>query len=513
MTGSFGYRKGSTSPNLEVIGDETNTREKEGIPIYSIRQAELFSFEDLLQMQPEDKYSQIFEHLNLAPIMQALRKPRGRGRKEELNFPAMIYSLLIAKMEGIEYVSSIVRRLKTSEEFRVQCRFTGSDRTPSEASYSRLNLVLQQTGLLEQALDRLVTEACAEGFVTGSHIAVDSSAVEAWDCQFGESAAKRRASRRKKKSNESNAAQLEMDAPPAEPQPEPLKKPVYRRGRVSKEEKDRRRKEREAYTASLAPFEKSIEDMLDYTYDELVAALPRQATRCAKKNSKGRLTSWYGYKANVLVDTDSQYVLGGVLSSAHLNDQRMAVLLLKGLRLKHPVLQVKHVLGDKGYDSTPLYKLVRSLGAYPVIDLIHKTDPPKGFNLDFSPVCKEGHAYRYDSFDPKYQTLRYTRPRECSDCPFASDGCQKVFKIRVETDVRKHTYPARGSEHFKNLYKKRTAVERVFAYLKEYFGMKRTRHRGLRASVDFQLSLLAYNLSKFALDKLNKQLAQSAHAA
>ncbi|WP_445671493.1 hypothetical protein [Paenibacillus sp. FSL R7-0302] len=44
----------------------------------------------------------------------------------------------------------------------------------------------------------------------------------------------------------------------------------------------------------------------------------------------------------------------------------------------------------------------------------------------------------------------------------------------------------------------------MFAYLKECFGMKRTRHWGVRASVDFLLSTLAYNLSKFALDKLNQ---------
>jgi transposase len=491
------------------------TREQEGIPIYSIRQDELFSFEDLLQMRPEDTFGEIFEHLNLAPIMQALRKPSGRGRKEHLNYPAMIYSLLIAKMEGIEFVSSIVRRLKSSEEFRIQCRFTGSDRTPSEASYSRLNLALQQTGLLEEALDRLVTRAQAEGFVTGTHIAVDSSAVEAWDCQFGESAVKRRASRRRKKQDPSTGQQLELDVPTVEtePQPAPLAKPVYRRGRATAEEMERRRQEREAYEASLPPFEKRIETMLPYSYDELVAALPRQASLCAKKNSKGRLTTWYGYKASVLVDTDSQYVLSGVLSSAHLNDQRMAVLLLKGLPVKYPTLPVKHVLADKGYDSTPIYELTRSLGAYPVIDLIHKTDPPEGMNRDFSPVCKEGHAYRYDSFDAKYQTLRYTRPSACKDCPFAEDGCQKVFKIRLKADVRKHTYPARGSERFTELYKKRTAVERVFAYLKEYFGLRRTRHRGVRAAVDFQLSMLAYNLSKFALDIMNKQLAQSAQVA
>ncbi|MGW8959975.1 transposase [Paenibacillus sp. NPDC055715] len=123
------------------------------------------------------------------------------------------------------------------------------------------------------------------------------------------------------------------------------------------------------------------------------------------------------------------------------------------------------------------------------------------------------HTYRYDSFDAKYETLKYTQPIQCKDCPLSGSGCQKVFKIRIQTDLRKHTYSARCSESFTELYKKRTAVERVFAYLKEYFGMKRTRHRGVRASVDFQLSTLAYNLSKFALDKLNQRLRNSQQVA
>ncbi|WP_342563863.1 transposase [Paenibacillus sp. FSL R7-0345] len=510
--------KGVPPQVLEVIGDQTDTREqkKEVIPIYSIRQEELFSFEELLQMRPEDKYSQIFEHLNLAPVLHVLRKKNHRGRPQELNLPAMIYSLLISKMEGIEFVSSLVRRLKHSEEFRVQCRFTGSNPIPSKASYSRLISALEQTGMLEQLQDSLVLSAMEEGFITGTHLAVDSSIVEAWDCQFSESASKRRAARRTKKPSETpEIQQLEFENVEPEPQPanEPLKKPVYRRGRASAEEKERRRLEREAYEKTLAPFEKTIEAMLPYTYDELLNTIPRHAARFDKKNTKGRLTSYYGFKANVLVDADSQYVLSGVFSSANLNDQRMAVLLLKGLHLKFPGLKVKHVLGDKGYDSSAIYQLIHSLGAFPIIKMIHHKKPPEGMNQDYTPVCSQGHAYRYDSFDTKYETLRYTRPNHCKDCPFSASGCQKVFKIRIQTDLRKHAYPARGSESFRQLYNKRTAVERVFAYLKEYFGMKRTRHRGVRASVDFQLSTLAYNLSKFALDKLNKQLSNSQQVA
>jgi len=473
----------------------------------------MFSFQQLLDMKSEDKYNSIFENLPVPQLLRSVGKSTNRGRPVALNFTAMIYSLLIAKMERMEFVKDIIRRLRTSEEFRLQCRFTGSDRLPSEASYSRLIKSLEQRGVLEKIQDLLVQEAVHEGFITGTHLAVDSSPLEAWDCQFGDAAAKRRAHRKKSKQTKQPREQLQLPVHDNVPAPTKPKKPVFGRGRTTVIEAERRRQIMEAYEATLAPFEKSVANMLPYTYDELLEAMPRVPTRCTKKNSKGHLTSWYGYKANILVDTDSQYVLSGVLSSAHLNDQRMAVVLLKGLQQKLPSLPVKHILGDKGYDSLPIYQTARALGAFPIIDFIHHTEPPEGSDAYFRPVCKEGKSYRYESFDKKYETLRYVSPKECNNCPFANTGCQKVYKIQLDKDVRKYTYPARGSKSFTSLYKKRSAVERVFAYLKEYFGLHRTRHRDTRARVDFELSILAYTLSKLALDKLNKQLSGTSQTA
>ncbi|MFC6648798.1 hypothetical protein ACFTAO_33440 [Paenibacillus rhizoplanae] len=144
-------------------------------------------------------------------------------------------------MENIEFVSALVRRLIHSHEFRVQCRFTGSDNIPSQSSYSRLIHALEQTGMLEQLQDRLVTSALEEGFVSGTHLAVDSSMVEAWDCQFSESASKRRAARREQKKHEAPVAeQLQLEHPETEPKTvnEPLKKPRYSKpGRPSQAEK------------------------------------------------------------------------------------------------------------------------------------------------------------------------------------------------------------------------------------------------------------------------------------
>ncbi len=128
-----------------------------------------------------------------------------------------------------------------------------------------------------------------------------------------------------------------------------------------------------------------------------------------------------------------------------------------------------------------------------------------GFDEHFRPTCVREHSYCYDSFDEKYKSLKFTRPKECATCPLREDSlCQKVYKIKCETDIRKYTYPARGSALWKKLYKERTAVERVNAYLKEYFQLNNVRHRtGRKAKLHFQLVTFIYNACKLAVDRMN----------
>ncbi|MDQ0341056.1 hypothetical protein J2S00_003900, partial [Caldalkalibacillus uzonensis] len=118
-------------------------------------------------------------------------------------------------------------------------------------------------------------------------------------------------------------------------------------------------------------------------------------------------------------------------------------------------------------------------------------------------------------FDSKYQTLKFTRPKECKDCPLAHDSlCQKVYKIRITTDLRRYTAPARGSKAWQSIFKERTAVERVIGYLKEYFQLNNIRYRtGKRAKAHFDLITLVYNASKLACDRINLELLTAQRAA
>lgn len=126
----------------------------------------------------------------------------------------------------------------------------------------------------------------------------------------------------------------------------------------------------------------------------------------------------------------------------------------------------------------------------------------KGIPLIPHPICKEGHSYRYDSYAPKYKTLKYMQPKECLECPFNEGQCQYSRK-RSTITREKSTVSARGSDSYYEQYKIRTAVERVNVYLKEYFQLNNIRHRGTLAKVDFEFACLTYTACKLTVDRLN----------
>jgi transposase len=174
-------------------------------------------------------------------------------------------------------------------------------------------------------------------------------------------------------------------------------------------------------------------------------------------------------------------------------------------------LNIRYGTLDAGYDYEAIYTQLHRMKAKAIIAYNKRNEGELlGFDEHFAPTCVWEHSYRYDSFDEKYGTLKYTQPSECKTCPLVHDSlCQKVYKIKMETDIRKYSAPGRGSEAWKKLYNQRSAVERVNAYLKEFFQLKNVRYRsGKRAKVHFDLVTLVYNASKLAVDRINRQMKE-----
>ncbi|MFE3575404.1 transposase [Lysinibacillus sp. NPDC059133] len=448
-----------------------------------VKQMSLFDIQELLEMESSRRFDTIFATFDVQPIFQLFLKRTLRGAPRELNYGAMIQSLIIRIVERIPTIKDLIKRLVNDPLFRLDCGFLVSDVVPSEASYSRMIDVISQSDVLDYMQDTLIETAFIEGFLCDEHLAIDATHFESRD------AAK----------------------PSEKKEPAPPKK----RGRKSKEEREDWLTKQAEIEANQSTYEKEIRHQLDTPLETLWQDVPIEPNWGIKKNSDGKNTFWFGFKGHLAVTTKGQYIVGRLMTSANLSDSKAAIPLLKKVENQFPE-HFTTAIFDAGYDYEPIYRQLHKYQMRAVIPYnVRNEGEYLEFDENFRPTCVREHSYRYDSFDEKYRTLKFTRPKECATCPLRNDSlCQEVFKIKCDTDIRKFTYPARDSELWKQLYKERTAVERVNAYLKQYFQLNNVRHKtGRKAKLHFNLVTFIYNACKLAVDRLNALLQVQTQAA
>ncbi|MGG4462634.1 transposase, partial [Micromonospora provocatoris] len=212
------------------------------------------------------------------------------------------------------------------------CGFCFSDATPSEASYSRLIEKLSKSSIIETVKETLILQAIDEGFISDESVAIDATHFESRD----------------------QAVQEEK--------PKPEKK---KRGRKTKAEKVIYDQQKQVENENKNIYEKTIADQLGVSLEELESEMPIQPKWGIKKNSEGKNTSWFGFKAHLAVGTSSQYILKSYLSSGSLNDGKAAIPLLKSIG--NLPLQIKYSIFDAGYDYLPIYQQSMSQDIQPII--------------------------------------------------------------------------------------------------------------------------------------------------
>lgn len=448
-----------------------------------VKQICLFDIQQLLEMESSHRFDAIFRAVDIQPIFQLFSKRTMKGAPRELNYGAMIQSLIVRIVERIPTIKDLVKRLVHDPLFRIDCGFLVSDVVPSEASYSRMLQVISDSDVVDDMQDTLLQLIISEGFLDDEHMAFDATHFEARDAS-------------------KPTVKKEAKAP-------------KKRGRKSKAERDAWLVERAEKEANQATYEKELKEQLDIPLETLWSDVPVEPQWGVKKNSDGKNVFWYGFKGHLAVATKSQYIVARIMTSANVSDSKLAIPLLKKI---HQLCEGHFTTGiyDAGYDYEPIYRQLTTHHMRSVIPYNKRNEGEFiGFDEQYRPTCVREHSYRYDSYDSKYRTLKFTQPKECETCPLRHDSlCQKVFKIKCDIDLRKFTYPARDTELWKRLYKERSAVERVNAYLKGYFQLNNVRHRtGKKAKLHFGLVTLIYNACKLAVDRINFILKTEAQAA
>jgi len=189
---------------------------------------------------------------------------------------------------------------------------------------------------------------------------------------------------------------------------------------------------------------------------------------------------FWGYRNHVINDIATELPIWEITKPANIHDIKVAKELIQGAA-SFLNLNIEVVTGDASYDSEDLLKfIINDLKALAVIPHYLRNEQPKSHQIKGDKViCKAGLTmYRKGKMRPKKTGIlycQYTCPiiydnkirHQHIMCPIFHQkfingkGCNVL--IRIEPSIRSEI--DYDSQKFKELYKKRTTVERIFSRL------------------------------------------------
>jgi len=223
-------------------------------------------------------------------------------------------------------------------------------------------------------------------------------------------------------------------------------------------------------------------------------------TTKSRSSSKKDTEPFFGYKAHVLGDTVYGVPLHYVLLPANQNDSPQLPRVVREARQVYTWLKPDYLSADRGYDSKANHEVLVRQGIKPIIH-IRKPINSKLHGGIYStmgePTCMGSKTMQWLRTDPKTGRHLYR-------CP--PSGCHRKTQAHMfmmncgdqhwenpADDLRVISVVARASPEWKELYRKRSIIERGFSSLKRSRLLDRHQYltqRKIRTHV--ALSMLTY---------------------
>lgn len=211
-----------------------------------------------------------------------------------------------------------------------------------------------------------------------------------------------------------------------------------------------------------------------------------------------RVIEWFGFKLHLLVDTKHEVSLAYRITSANAADNEQLPALLSQAQGNLPADRIATLAYDKAADDEKVHELLADAGIKPLIqnrslwkDELERRPPGKRVPLNVvhdeagTMYCYDKvsdppvrHALAYIGYEPDRHTLKYRCParHEGWSCPSeaecnANRSYGLTVRIPSQLDLRRFPPIPRATKQFERLYKGRTAVERVNARLKVFWGI------------------------------------------
>jgi hypothetical protein len=263
--------------------------------------------------EPEKRLVKILELVQIEKHVPVSAKQQWLGRP--LQEREAIARAFVAKaVLRYQHTSSLRHELLSTPNLRMICGFTRRQDVPSGSTFSRAFAEYAEADLGTLVHDALVEEHMNVELI--GHVSRDSTAI------IG----------REKPAKKTKKPKVDK-----------------KRGRPAKGEK-------------RPP--KRIEAQRSQSASEAIALLPKVCDRGTKRNAKGHMEFWNGFKLHLDVN-DFGTPLSAVLTSASLHDSQVAIPLMKMTSGK---VTYCYDLMDAAYDAAQIWEQSRELDHVPIID-------------------------------------------------------------------------------------------------------------------------------------------------
>lgn len=430
-----------------------------------IPQANLFSWQEIEDLGDLERLRLVLWHLPDEALMQVLERERGRGR-DDYPVRAVWNSVLAGIVFQHPSIESLRRELLRNAQLRQLCGFDvlhGAKAVPPSWVYTRfLRRLLCHDDELQAMFDRLVEEVAEHLPDFGQVAALDGKIVTAHA----------RGRRRNDGEHVKPDGRRDLDAD--------WTKKVYRGRRE------------------------------DGTLWE-------------------KVTSFFGYRLHLFVDANYELPIGFSVTPASHSEVKEAHRLADRMQERIPSVlkRCEYLLADRGFDDGAfIRKIWDELGIRPVIDIRNMWRDGEESKLVSGqrnvvytydgqvrchcPLTDTVYDMAYAGFEKDRQSLKYRCPAlhyglTCK----GMDECsvKTAIRIRLSEDRRVFTPLARSSHRFAELYKKRTAVERVNSRLDQSFGFENHYIRGL-AKMRLRCTLALSVMLAMALGRIREKEGQ-----
>jgi hypothetical protein len=237
----------------------------------------------------------------------------------------------------------------------------------------------------------------------------------------------------------------------------------------------------------------------DAVAQEVAEGLPQPTGgRKEYKDDEGKVVKvyeWFGYKLHLLVDSKHEVALAYHISDTKLGDNEGIESLVEEAVDNLGKGRIQTLAYDKAADDNAVHELLHEQEIKPVIQMrsLWKEEKERSLRVGLPMVYDEaGTVFCYDTvsdppvkkamacigYEKDRETIKYRCPALHEGLPCASlekcNGERKyglVVRVKSEEDLRRFPAIGRATKQFERLYKGRTAVERVNARLKIFWGV------------------------------------------